>query len=215
MARGMKRYRRRKQSSGGLKHNPPLFTDLWEFIGPGFGGFAATRFVTRVATTQIGKRWPKAGKHAGAIASVGSFFGAWYFAHKVKFLERFHTPIVVGAGLAAIQSLIQLYIPRLGWIVSDASPELASAQEAKQQQVAAPADDLELVDEQDGWYVYNDAHDAGRYATTPNKASPPPPRPQQGPTPQQAAASSPGSDEDIFDILEEDQMQGAGIFSQN
>lgn len=220
MARGMKRYRRRKQAKSGFKSNPPLFTDLWEFIGPGFGGFAITRFTTRVAATQISKRWPKMAKHAGAIASVGSFLAAWWGAHRVKWLEKYHTPIVVGSGIAAIQSVIQLYLPRLGWVVSDASPDIA-AQQTQTVPVAngtqpVATDDLDLVSESgEGWYTYNDAHDAGRYASTPGKPSP------AQPSPAQQAASSPGSttdDSDVFDIIEDEDPQvqgmGTGIFAQ-
>jgi len=201
--------KRRARSSGGgggsPRSNPPLFTDLAEFIGPGFGGFAATRFATRVAAVQVAKKWPKVGRHAGALTSVGAFFAAWFLAHRIKWLARFHTPIVVGAGIAALQSLIQLYIPKLGWTVSDAAPELAAATQPANDQVAqAPTgdDDYEVVNE-NHWYDYNDAMDAGRYANAPK------PRPQQQ---QQAAAQEVSEDDAVFDLLEDDadDLQWAG-----
>lgn len=168
MARLHRRFRKRRhRSSEGSKprHNPPLLTDIGEFVIPGFVGFAATRFGTRIAATQIEQRKPSWGKHAGAIASVGSFFAAWLLAHRWKWLEKYHTPLVVGSAIAALQSLIQLYIPQIGWIVSDASPELAASQ-AQQLQVgggtaALPAG-MTVVDDDPNLYVYNDAYDAGR-----------------------------------------------------
>lgn len=117
------KYRRYKRNPE-MRPNPPLFTDLVEFVVPGFAGFAVSRFATRIATTQVEKFKPSLGKHAGAIASVGAFLAAWFLAHRVKLLAKHHTPIVVGSAIAAIQSLIQLYLPQIGWMVADAMPEL-------------------------------------------------------------------------------------------
>jgi hypothetical protein len=167
--------------------NPPLGVDIVEYIGPGFAAFAATRFVTRVAAVQIAKRYPRWGKHAGAVASVGAFAAAWLGAHRVRYLEKYHHPIVVGSGIAALQSLIQLYVPMLGWTVSDASSEMREVAGAAQRPAAAPqvastarvampsAQDLppgfSEVDEQ-SWYAYNDAFSRGAYGTSQPPQSP-------------------------------------------
>ena len=130
MARLHRRYKHRRSRRSGSdpapRRNPPLFADLAEWVGPGFAGFAATRFATRVAATQIAKRKPSWGKHVGAGVSVGAFLAAWFLAHRVRWLAKYHTPITVGAAIAALQSIIQLYIPRLGWMLADATPELAA-----------------------------------------------------------------------------------------
>lgn len=170
--------RRHKKNPGEPKRNPPIGTDLVEYILPGFGAFAATRFMTRIAAVQISKRWPKYAKHAGAMASVGAFAAAWFGAHRVRFLEKYHHPIVIGSGLAAIQSLIQLYVPAIGWMISDASPELAATAGASTiSAVAGGTSGSSLLpsmasgappvpagfQETDAntWYSYNDAFDAG------------------------------------------------------
>lgn len=154
---------RRYARNPGYTHNPPLFTDLVQFVAPGFAGFAATRFVTHVAATQIAKRAPKWAKHAGAASSVGSFLGAWFLAHKVKWLEKHHTPLVVGSAIAMLQSLIQLYVPRLGWMLSDASPEIANeAQGALTAQ--QPQMQLKPTEYDPNEFTYNDEFDQGRYA---------------------------------------------------
>jgi hypothetical protein len=151
-----------------FKANPPLFTDLVEFVVPGFGGFAATRFVTRVAMTQVAQRAPSWGKHAGAVASVGAFLAAWFLAHKWKWLERWHTPIVVGSAIAAGQSLLQIYAPNLlGWVVSDATPELAAG--TAQSALTTPDHQLaqlhlQPTNEDPNEFTYNDSYDAGRYS---------------------------------------------------
>jgi hypothetical protein len=152
-------------------------TDLAEFIGPGFAGFALTRFITKVATEQVAKRAPSIGKHAGAAAAVGAFLSAWLLAHKWKWLEKYHTPIVVGAAIAAIQNLIQLYVPSLGWMLADPNAQLPAAD---------PNADLGLphlqmralrpVADDPNEYTYNDAYDAGRMSTPsprPPTAAPP------------------------------------------
>jgi hypothetical protein len=150
-----------------LKNNPPIFTEVLEFAVPGFGGFAATRLVTRIAMTQISQRAPSWGKHAGAVASIGSFLAAWFLANKVRWLERWHTPLVVGSAIAAAQSLLQIYAPNvLGWIVSDATPDVTAA---AQSAISAPDQQLaqlqlQPTNEDPSQFVYNDSYDAGRYS---------------------------------------------------
>jgi hypothetical protein len=150
------------------KNNPPLFTEVFEYAVPGFAGFALTRFATRVATTQIGKRAPSWGKHAGAVASVGSVLAAWFLGNKWKLLERWHVPIVVGSFIAAAQSMLQLYAPNLlGWAVADASPEIAAPDSATQSLSAPDVQlaqlQLQPTNEDPSEFVYNDSYDAGRY----------------------------------------------------
>jgi len=173
---------------------------------------------------QVGKRFPKFGKHAGAAASVGSFLAAWLLAHRWRPLEKYHTPIVVGAGLAALQSLVQIYLPRLGWIVSDCTPELAqgtdpnaAALAAGDQNAAALAagdqPDFEAIDEgelermsqESGWYSYNDARDPGQYASAPRAKKS---APQQKAAQQQATVQAENGD--VFDVLDD---EDGGIFA--
>jgi hypothetical protein len=135
-------------------------------VGPGFAGFAATRLMTRIAATQVAKYRPELAKHAGAVASIGSFIAAYFLAHRVKWLAKYQQPIVVGAAIAAIQSLIQLYIPKLGWMVSDATPEIDTSTQpqmitAPNGQQVNPADLIATSDDPNA-YTYNDSYDAGR-----------------------------------------------------
>lgn len=198
-----RRHRRNPDGGGSYRSNPPLFTDLAEFIGPGFVGFAGTRLLTYVTATQIAKRAPKLGKHAGAAASVGAFLAAWLLAHKWKWLSKWHTPLVVGSGIAAIQSLLQLYVPKLGWTLGDPTPEINAT--ARMAQLGPDPATLEPIDDDPNDYVYNDSYDAGRMSSTQHRAD-------------QAAAAgggAPAPDDDLSDLdLEElGQTQNMGIFN--
>ena len=166
MSKLARRHRRRKfKKNPAPTRNPPITRDLIEWVAPGFGGFAATRLLTRGAQMVIAKRWPKASKHAGAAASIGSFLASWFLGSKWKWLERYHTPVTVGAAIAAGQSLLQIYAPnKLGWIVSDASSQVATQVAAPAQQQALPSN-LEEINDDPSWYTYNDAYDKGRYGS--------------------------------------------------
>lgn len=200
-----RRYSKAKRNPAPSRYtpNPPLLTELAEWVGPGFGGFAASRFVTRVASTQIAKRAPSWGKHAGAVGAVATFLLAWQLANRVKFLEKYHTPLVVGSAIAAIQSLIQLYLPSLGWIVSDATPELAAGQSL----AVAPAQNPNLLatNSDPNEFTYDDTFDAGRYGhPTPVQAGTGPGGPAQAPS-------------DMADLAIEDAIGAAnlGVFAGN
>lgn len=202
-----------RSKHGEPKRNPPLGTDVVGYIVPGFAAFAATRMVTRIAAAQIAKRSPKYAKHAGAIASAGSFAAAWFGAHRVKQLEVYHHPIVIGSGLAALQSLIQIYLPKLGWLLGDPTPAPApkalpvASTQAKltaetQETELAPSGFRETSPAE--WYAYNDAFDAGSYKGKPQAA------PEMAPTPDEP-------DTQISELLDNSDLQldnsDMGLFS--
>lgn len=181
------RRRHQKKNPGEPKSNPPAMTDLVEYIVPTFAAFALDRFVTRVAAAQIAKRWPKYAKHAGAVAALGTFGAAWFGAHRIKYLTKYHDQIVIGTGIAAAQSLIQIYLPQLGWMVSDCSPQLGGSTAADQRPLLAsrPAPQLAASPAQvpqgfkpttaNEWFAYNDSFDAGSYRGKTEAAPPPVP----------------------------------------
>jgi hypothetical protein len=203
-----RRYKRKatRNPAPAYRPNPPLFTEILEYAGPGFGGFAVSRFATRAAATQIAKRAPSWGKHAGAAAAVGTFLAAWFLANRWKWLEKWHTPIVVGSGIAMAQSLIQLYLPALGWMVSDASPELAAADQSLS--VAQAPQNMHLLPTNDdpNEFTYNDSFDAGRYG---HHQSPP----------TTGAGTGPGgpAPSDMSDLAIDDVIGAAnlGVFAHN
>lgn len=100
--------------------NPPPGTDILYEIGPAFGAYAAGRFTGRVAM-KMGAA--KLGKHAAPLATTTLAALAWFLVHRFKKLERFHTPIIVGTSIAALQTIAQAYLPKYSWLLSDATPE--------------------------------------------------------------------------------------------
>jgi hypothetical protein len=215
MARLHRRYRKKHKSNPARepRRNPPILRETLDYIVPGFAGFAATRLGTRIVATQIAKWKPSWAKHAGAAASIGTFLAAWLLAHRVKMLAKYQAPLMVGSGIAAIQSLIQIYIPMLGWTVSDATPELGAATQSVSA-LPAGAEHLVPVDDDPNAYTYNDSYDPGAYASA-----------QPGATQQtnsasgipQAPPAGSSSDEDLLADLDLDQGENqavGGIFRQ-
>ena len=101
------------------RSNPPLGEDLVEHVVPGFAGYGGTRLLSRIIYSVIIKRKPSLAKHAAVVAALASATAAWFLVHRWKKIERYHTPIVVGSAIAAIQTLVQTYLGKYGWIVSD------------------------------------------------------------------------------------------------
>ena len=123
--RGLAAYKKRsskrakKNNDIVAKTNPPLAQDLAEFIVPGFAGYAGTRMTSRVVHGMILKKYPKLAKHASVLSTLGAATAAWLLVHRVEKIKQYHTPVVVGAGIAAIQTVVQAYLPKYGWMVSD------------------------------------------------------------------------------------------------
>jgi len=119
LARSHRRAKSAKRIVSAPSSNPPLFTDLVEFIIPGFAGYAATRFTSRIVRGLAEKRFPRLGKHAAVLSSLAAFGASWLLVHRVKKVAKYHTPVTVGAAIAALQTTVQTYLPKYGWIVSD------------------------------------------------------------------------------------------------
>jgi hypothetical protein len=117
--RQRRRRRNRAPTTAVARSNPGLLADAKDAIVPGFAAYAGTRFLSRVVFMLISRRWPKAGKHAAAASSVVAFLGAWFLAHRIKRLAKYHDGIVVGSGIAALSTVARTYLPKYGWIVAD------------------------------------------------------------------------------------------------
>lgn len=104
------------------RKNPPSTNGALDFaskMGAGFAGYTGTRLLSRVVYSQIIKRSPSIAIHGHVLSSVlgaiGTYFGTKYWD---KYKE-FHEAATIGAGVAVVQSAIQAYIPKFGWVVSD------------------------------------------------------------------------------------------------
>ncbi len=119
--RGLAAYKRAKKNNSVVsrKSNPPPLKDLAEFVVPGFAGYAGTRMVSRIVHGMIIRRYPRLAKHASVISTGLAAAAAWFLVHRIKSVKQYHTPVVVGAGIAALQTAVQAYLPKYGWMVSD------------------------------------------------------------------------------------------------
>jgi len=204
-----RKYRKRHRPAGQPRPNPAssFMAEVTDVILPGFAGFAAARFATRMATIAVGKRWPKFARHAGALASLSVLGFSWFGAGRIKAISKYQDGLLLGSSIGTLQTLIQTYIPKLGWIVAEVAPAELAAPAA-----GALSGGDGLPDEE--WGYYNDAFSSGRYPA-------PVPRSQHGAAPAAvvtaSAASSQTAQEQaaIDDFMNEisADVGGGGIFA--
>ncbi len=200
MSKLKRRRRRAKSNPSPAPRRNPASSTLAD-VGTGFGAFAASRLLTRMATMATSSRKPSWARHAGAAAALATFFAAYFGAGRVKALQRFQTPILLGAGVAALQTVVQTYLTSLSWLVSEVpARELAGAQAAQ------GFGDAGVLPADPNWYTTNDAFDGGRWREVlPGEletAAPLPRRTSAPPTPAAAAQV-----DDLMADLEADAMK--------
>lgn len=125
----VKKDKPKKNPSGGA------WTEVFAVIGPAAAGYAATRFLGRVARVQLGKRWPKLAAHAGPLSSAVSLLALWYVTEKWQRFRKYQTPVIIGSGIALLQSAVQTYMPGLAWLIDAPQARVGGGQ----RQVDAPA----------------------------------------------------------------------------
>ena len=151
-----RRSRAPRKRNAPIVGNPPPMKDLIEFIIPGFVGYAATRFLGRIAYALVGRRSPRWAKHAAALSGVAAFSGTWLLLHRIDRFKKYHTPATVGAAIAAAQTITQAYLPKYSWIVSDfqdklppTTPSEADPSEIAQIPASAASVEEQIADEID------------------------------------------------------------------
>lgn len=113
-------------------------------IGAGFAGYTVTRFISRIVYSQFIKRFPNGAPHAavgaGLLGAIGTFVTTKYW----KRTSDYHESALIGAGIALLQMILQTYIPKFGWVVSDIRPDQYSTaqQRTAQQRPQLPEADL-------------------------------------------------------------------------
>ncbi len=158
--KSLAKYRKKRKASrpNPATANPPAMVDLTHAVLPGFGAYAASRVLQRIAFTVVSKRWPRLAKHAHAATGVASFAGAWLLAHRWSKLAKFHDGILVGSGVAALQGVAQCYLPaKYNWLISDCSAPTgkvaglpAGMRPVKMERMAKPTagDEFDYLEEQ-------------------------------------------------------------------
>jgi len=224
-----RRHRDGGASPSGWTRNPAVFAGVdWvetgKLVGIGFGGFAAGRLMTRIVAVQVAKRKPTWAKHAGVAANALAFAAALFGARRWSKTKPYEMPLVLGTGLSLLQTVLQAYFPKLGWMVSETTPDQIAEASGQQQLPAAqttgylPDDDGDVGD--GDWSDFNDAYDQGRFARSaqPGNQPPPPPR-QPQPVQTQSDVHQEGGgvdDSDVDDVLTDlNDDEGGGVFAPN
>ena len=126
------------------RKNPSKLEKTAYSLGAGFAGFGLTKFASRLAYAQTVRRWPKLANHAkvgtSIVTAVGAHFGSQYWSKSAEFTEE----ITIGAGVAAVQAIVQTYLPKFAWLVSDPLSSEYSPPPAAQ---TKPSPDLAMLDE--------------------------------------------------------------------
>lgn len=114
-----------KRNPGGIEKAAMGFAVM---VGPGIGGYAASRLTGRVAKATLGKKIAggRFEKHFGPLGNLAVLLGIYFAAKKWDKLRRHQEPAMIGSAIALLQSIIQTYLPGMaGWI--DAQPALPSS----------------------------------------------------------------------------------------
>lgn len=191
------RYKRRR--NGGLVSQA---SDMAVRIGAGFAGYTAGRFVSRAVYQMALQKFPQLAKHGAVVAGLGSAVGAIYAADKWKALDEYKDEIVIGAGIAALQTAAQAYMPsRFAWLASDFfhGPYANAAQSAQKAQDGFAHDSL------DGILPPLDGPQASAPAPKPRAALP---APRQAP---QAVQPPAAPDFDLDAFMAEHNLEEASL----
>lgn len=122
-------------------------TDAASLVLPGAGAYALSRVGGRVTYGLVAKKNPKVARHVGPLGSIAVWAGMWFASTKSEWLSQYTLPIVVGGGIAAVQTLLQTYLPVYGWILSDY--EFKAAGKAKGKAPAAEEEEIDVEEVED------------------------------------------------------------------
>lgn len=114
---------RRRNGDDAPRANPSGFMaelyEVGELVLPAFAGYAGGRLISRVAYVQLSKKYPRAAKHLAAGASAAAVLATYFALPRVKKFASYQVPATLGAAIASLQTLVQTYLPKFGWMVSD------------------------------------------------------------------------------------------------
>ncbi len=113
-------------------------------VGSAFAGYGGSRLAARILYTALRKKYPRLAPWSGSGAAAMVFLAIWLGGGKVKSLQKYHTALTIGAGVALLQNVIRTWIPKLGWMIGDyqqdsATPAALPPQQNRQA-AAAPAE---------------------------------------------------------------------------
>jgi hypothetical protein len=102
-----------------LVGNPPFWQDVWNELLPATIGYSATRIAGRIGFKLAKRRSLTWARHVGPWTSVATAGIGWWAIHRNPEWEKRYHSGVIGAMIAALQGLLQSYLPQWGWILND------------------------------------------------------------------------------------------------
>jgi hypothetical protein len=103
------------------------FLDTVMPVLPAVASYAGARIIGRIFRMVIGQKIAAGAyaKHFGPLGNLLAFGGAYIAGQKVASARRYQTEMLIGAGIALFQSLLETYMPGMSYIV-DSSPQLTA-----------------------------------------------------------------------------------------
>ena len=124
------------------RKNPGKLEATAYSLAAGVAGYAVSKFASRLAYAQTIKRFPKVANHAKALtpvaAAFGVHFGSKYWSKSAEYTEE----ITIGASVAAVQAIVQTYLPKFAWLISDVQASEYQAPAVKMPSTASSSVDL-------------------------------------------------------------------------
>jgi hypothetical protein len=97
-------------------------------VFPAVASYIGARLIGRIVRMIIGARIAGGAyeKHFGPLGNLAAFGGAYFAGKKVQSAKSYQTELLIGAGIAFFQSVLETYLPGLSHFI-DASPQLVAA----------------------------------------------------------------------------------------
>lgn len=128
VARFLKKAKKKAPKAERTPRSNPSTTALMELgttIGAGAGAYAANRLGTALIVKVLGSRLGAIGKHLSPMASLGLAALIWFVAERWAALRRYGTSIIVGSGIAVVQTILNRYLPGIEVLLNSASVPLS------------------------------------------------------------------------------------------
>lgn len=95
-------------------------------ILPAAASYATARLVGRIIRMTVGAKVAggRFERHFGPLGNLTALLAAYYSSKKVNAMRQYQQEMILGAGIALFQSLLETYIPALGHLI-DVGPQAA------------------------------------------------------------------------------------------
>lgn len=117
------RKRRARKNPGGSKTKSWLadlgLDEAYTLVLPGLAGYTGARVAGRIGYQIARRKSVGLAKHVGPWTSVAVALATFWATGKFTQLKPYREGAVIGASIAAVQGLLQTYVPQWSWILND------------------------------------------------------------------------------------------------